>query len=44
MDIGSIFSKKNLTFVIMLVVVMYLISHYSQDLCDAIGLTYKGTV
>ena len=31
-----------MTFVLTLVVVLYVISHYSSELCDLIGLQFKG--
>ena len=44
MDIGSIFSKSRMTTIVLMIVFLYVIAHYSTDMCDALGLTYKGTV
>lgn len=38
----DIFSKSNMTFVATLIVVLYIISHYSSEMCDVLGLQYKG--
>jgi len=40
----DILSKTNVTFVLTLIVVLYIISHYLEEVCNLIGLEYKGTV
>ena len=42
MDIKTIFSKENMMFVLTLIVVLYIISHYVEFLSDITGLEYKG--
>lgn len=43
MDINTIFNKETMMFVLTLIVVLYVISHYVESVSDMIGLDFKGT-